>query len=265
MPCHFNPLSPHGERRRRSGCCRRCRGISIHSPHTGRDRAPAGYRWPGLIISIHSPHTGRDISGGGIGKILQKFQSTLPTRGETCPRCPGCRSSCHFNPLSPHGERRSGQTGYRRFRPISIHSPHTGRDPISLLLVMEIVSISIHSPHTGRDQLVLRRQPIPADFNPLSPHGERQFQTDSTNGICSISIHSPHTGRDDHFCRMINRAQISIHSPHTGRDNILSGAQLAARYFNPLSPHGERRFHPLRPCENAHFNPLSPHGERPAR
>ena len=57
---------------------------------------------------------------------------------------------------------------------------------------------------------------------------------------------------------------ISIHAPRTGRD----GRQLCGRvrrgYFNPRSPHGERRCPALRPIRRRHFNPRSPHGERPA-
>ena len=77
-----------------------------------------------------------------------------------------------------------------------------------------------------------------------------------------ISIHSPRAGRD---CRYPNApliTQISIHSPHTGRDPPLRFPRRSRSYFNPLSPHGERRGsrRPTKPTYD--FNPLSPHGER---
>ena len=81
--------------------------------------------------------------------------------------------------------------------------------------------------------------------------------------------------------------QISIHAPRTGSDNGTSKTLNSSAYFNPRSPHGERRkvppgdrrrpsfqstlpargatrLHPRSICRHRHFNPRSPHGERPA-
>ena len=60
------------------------------------------------------------------------------------------------------------------------------------------------------------------------------------------------------------RGQISIHSPRMGRDESVFASGIYKFYFNPLSPHGERRMYDTptnQPTNN--FNPLSPHGERP--
>ena len=79
---NFNPLFPYGKRppsvcawekgdgfqstlpireeTRRSGCCRPCQGISIHSSHTRRDTSQYG-SYLFRVISIHSSHTGRDV------------------------------------------------------------------------------------------------------------------------------------------------------------------------------------------------------------
>ena len=126
--CYFNPLSPHGERLLMVTCGLR-RGISIHSPHMGRDWACGAfcrlaaisihsphmgrdalfdYPFRGAWISIHSPHMGRDYAGGAWA-LDQKFQSTLPTWGET-----GAAPDLIAAVL------------------ISIHSPHMGRDMASL-------------------------------------------------------------------------------------------------------------------------------------
>jgi len=99
------------------------------------------------------------------------------------------------------------------------------------------------------------------DFNPLSPHGERQGEDSMSKVIKSISIHSPLTGRDkvaygyehreDQFQSTLpSRGEtqlfgvvaavngISIHSPLTGRDvdiavdinvNILFQSTLPSR------------------------------------
>ena len=134
-PRDFNPLSPHGERPLHVAGERYAGHISIHSPHTGRDQA--ALELLGVeTISIHSPHTGRDPPQRGgnarphsdfnplsphgerhmrtkTAKSREKFQSTLPTRGETLFLPPGYVYGFHFNPLSPHGERpgRDGKLG----------------------------------------------------------------------------------------------------------------------------------------------------------
>ena len=59
------------------------------------------------------------------------------------------------------------------------------------------------------------------------------------------------------------RAAISIHAPRTGSDAPPSRAKRRGFYFNPRSPHGERRPPPVRYCAGRYFNPRSPHGERP--
>ena len=78
------------------------------------------------------------------------------------------------------------------------------------------------------------------DFNPLSPHGERQNKIHAWSQDQAISIHSPLTGRD--------YGSVYTHSRYSD--------------FNPLSPHGERRSGTWKTASALHFNPLSPHGER---
>ena len=125
----------------------------------------------------------------------------------------------------------------------------------------------------------------------------------------AISIHAPRTGSDDFLVIFRVACCISIHAPRTGSDSahfpsrwglfrfqstlpargatwkpLPIGARL--RYFNPRSPHGERRpdkegqerkqqFQSTLPARGAthrfaappayrrYFNPRSPHGERP--
>ena len=124
----FNPRAPYGARRENfenshfsSGfqSTRPIRGatkalaydsnfyvISIHAPHTGRDRqqekcqeqegkyfnprAPYGARPPisactasYILISIHAPHTGRDYGCSAVSPACLIFQSTRPIRGAT--------------------------------------------------------------------------------------------------------------------------------------------------------------------------------------
>ena len=96
--------SPHTGRDWRGRKLYGLAAISIHSPHTGRD--PTDTAASQLeIISIHSPHTGRDRPPQPRRTMAIRFQSTLPTRGETL-----------------------FADSVAASKSISIHSPHTGRD-----------------------------------------------------------------------------------------------------------------------------------------
>ena len=152
-------------------------------------------------------------------KSREKFQSTLPTRGETLFLPPGYVYGFHFNPLSPHGERpgRDGKLGAYAGR-FQSTLPTRGETPSGSIPSYGDL-ISIHSPHTGRDafdKIFSRKED---NFNPLSPHGERL--TGALRGPILWAI--------------------SIHSPHTGRDALWATTQKAPSNFNPLSPHGERQ------------------------
>ena len=108
---------------------------------------------------------------------IARFQSTLPERGETAvtqtpplitqisihfPRmgrdvrdtlCNRLRT--HFNPLSPHGERRrrfAAGIPAVNFNPLS---PHGERRKFPMTPFVKI--ISIHSPRMGRDNTVVER------------------------------------------------------------------------------------------------------------
>ena len=155
------------------------------------------------------------------------------------PRCPKSRVS-HFNPRSPHGERRTGTTSTKHTASIfqstlpargatsvigvpcasaviSIHAPRTGSDSAAWRHCIR-ASISIHAPRTGSDDTTDGDAQAPPHFNPRSPHGERPPRGGRTRRRNGISIHAPRTGSDD---------------TTTGRDNH-------DHDFNPRSPHGER-------------------------
>ena len=79
---HFNPRSPHGERRKVLA------------------------NWDNdLIISIHAPRTGSDEKCLRTGTTTLLFQSTLPARGATKSACELGQRPYYFNPRSLHGER----------------------------------------------------------------------------------------------------------------------------------------------------------------
>ena len=192
---------------------------------------------------------------------MRRFQSTLPARGATgsvkrirqvrhisihAPRT-GSDSRMqmargvvsHFNPRSPHGERRpsrvivcAGATfqstlparGATFLPPPSSPAraifqstlPARGATP-DLLVGHVAVLISIHAPRTGSD--LLRRQPF---------------------GCLLISIHAPRTGSDNAEDNADAPSAISIHAPRTGSDRSTASCPSACTNFNPRSPHGER-------------------------
>ena len=107
FPCadsvYFNPRSPHGERRL-LGQTSGERDISIHAPRTGSDWVEDFFQ-ASNNISIHAPRTGSDdvlqglIPNGGIS-------IHAPRTGSDMVGMSLGSAVRHFNPRSPHGERR---------------------------------------------------------------------------------------------------------------------------------------------------------------
>ena len=87
----------------------RGQGISIHAPRTGSDKAN-GHSQFKQSISIHAPRTGSDVVGHAQKVFALAFQSTLPARGATKVPLIVLTAHPHFNPRSPHGERRCCKT-----------------------------------------------------------------------------------------------------------------------------------------------------------
>ena len=192
---HFNPLSPHGER-----------------PCHPRP-SPA--------------------SGG--------FQSTLPTRGETRAKRPRRTRADNFNPLSPHGERQDMTALYASLSDFNPLSPH-GERLVGYAHGGKLLYFNPLSPHGERLELSSFK-PFGCDFNPLSPHGERPSGTPSPLPTGPISIHSPHTGRDASARRVSTfRTEFQSTLPTRGETHLEPGNAELRDDFNPLSPHGERRW-----------------------
>ena len=123
--------------------------ISIHAPRTGSDLMPAVASANSLFqstlpargatrgtistggkvvaISIHAPRTGSDgAQFQPAGKSL-RFQSTLPARGATQPAPLARIQARHFNPRSPHGERRRHKKTRNQREYFNPRSPHGER------------------------------------------------------------------------------------------------------------------------------------------
>ena len=213
---HFNPRSPHGERRGR-GCFsdgKVCR-FQPTLPARGATVAPL-QRVAHVLISTHAPRTGSDDQGADTYESFA-ISTHAPRTGSDVLLCCVCRSPRHFNPRSPHGERRGDSYDVhepRRFQPTlpargATHScvllipfllfqptlPARGAT-ILFLLRFEGSKFQPTLPARGATHINEIERPRMGDFNPRSPHGER---------------------RDGQPKRTI------------------------CRYFNPRSPHGERQ------------------------
>ena len=145
---HFNPRSPHGERHRAVGGSVSTIGFQPTLPARGATKARC---FPGVSfqISTHAPRTGSDPLPERTEYMILLFQPTLPARGATSGWTLALTSLVHFNPRSPHGERRV--LGFTVKTPtISTHAPRTGSDKLSTY-PRAAKTISTHAPRTGSD------------------------------------------------------------------------------------------------------------------
>ena len=237
---HFNPRSPHGERLSGRGTVyppafqstlpargatsgdttmRVSKYISIHAPRTGSDLPVGSLHRVHALISIHAPRTGSDLSQDTSSHAPPLFQSTLPARGATR-RVAGYRKvSKYFNPRSPHGER------------LDFPAFADSQQPFQSTL-----------PARGATAGAGGRTCATRYFNPRSPHGERQVKARAKRLDEKISIHAPRTGSDGSKATPVQRRK-PFQSTLPARGATASTPSCTQRmlYFNPRSPHGERR------------------------
>ena len=149
-----------------------------------------------ILISIHAPCTGSDqISSSGRG-APKPFQSTLPARGATkfeahyhVPSVISIHAPCtgsdptdantgflsrYFNPRSLHGERLGNGVELENDAIFQSTLPARGATE-TLTRIAEVYPISTHAPRTGSDALSAVFSGVSENFNPRSPHGERQL------------------------------------------------------------------------------------------
>ena len=251
---HFNPRSPHGERLSGRGTVyppafqstlpargatsgdttmRVSKYISIHAPRTGSDLPVGSLHRVHALISIHAPRTGSDLSQDTSSHAPPLFQSTLPARGATR-RVAGYRKvSKYFNPRSPHGERHAAEKcldgNAEYFNP---RSPHGERLDFPAFADSQQPFQST-LPARGATAGAGGRTCATRYFNPRSPHGERQVKARAKRLDEKISIHAPRTGSDGSKATPVLPARGATASTPSCTQRML--------YFNPRSPHGERR------------------------
>ena len=170
---------------------------------------------------------------------------------------------------------------------ISIHAPHTGRDPFFSSFSISASEFQSTRPIRGATILLCAALLLRYNFNPRAPYGARPVFLQFLNLRVGISIHAPHTGRDHCVLRNPGHSQrISIHAPHTGRDRRSSSSKRLSSSFQStrpirgatVQPNGSVSFvgvfqstRPIRgatlwrlviPQRSLHFNPRAPYGAR---
>ena len=163
----FNPRSPHGERRRLWRKHVDTLMISTHAPRTGSDKSARRTHWR-TTISTHAPRTGSDDAR--LLFLVYDGISTHAPRTGSDGHYPGgvYRTSRHFNPRSPHGERQRKSTYMEQFINISTHAPRTGSDEMAKLLRQNGI-ISTHAPRTGSDSKIFTFPIVQILFQPTLP------------------------------------------------------------------------------------------------
>mgnify|MGYP000796445240 CR=1 FL=1 len=149
-----------------------------------------------------------------------KFQSTLPARGATRRRACHAGELCHFNPRSPHGERRFP------------------RMPLPIILL----NFNPRSPHGERQRAVSTGVASDVHFNPRSPHGERHRPVRHRSFRLRISIHAPRTGSDAAAAACLSwTLYFNPRSPHGERRFWRNGGRGRGRFQSTLPARGATR------------------------
>ena len=191
---HFNPRSPHGERRKVLANWDNDLIISIHAPRTGSDRNMAVRAYPEKIFQSTLPARGATRSATRSSSSLT-FQSTLPARGAT-----------------------GTNVQMQSVKAISIHAPCTGSDYVEPSGLAVHTNFNPRSPHGERPAGSPPAMVSASYFNPRSPHGERHSSAPANTSPPGISIHAPRTGSDYTALLPPSSQWISIHAPRTGSD-----------------------------------------------
>ena len=258
---HFNPRSPHGERRAVRRCQKISESISIHALLTESDlkcislrnsigefqstlssrRATCGYDSTLCHRRFQSTLSSRRATiAWASSASLVAFQSTLSSRRATGIPHFSKTFLRYFNPRSPHGERRAQIQHGLADRHISIHALLTESDDLSRAISPSLEDFNPRSPH-GERPLFGGNTAFLRNFNPRSPHGERPDKL----GRCLVFSYdfnprSPHGERPPSARRGSEEMSISIHALLTESDRFRRGQLDHHRHFNPRSPHGER-------------------------
>ena len=197
-PSHFNPRAPYGAR------------LSLCLLNA----AP-------LYFNPRAPYGARHALFAGAFKAHQ-FRSTRPIRGATAEYPSINALRIHFNPRAPYGARRQSLQQRNCGGLISIHAPHTGRDPTTTTTTTREIprtkGFQSTRPIRGATQPSDRGNAPERHFNPRAPYGARLSWCSSVIVSAVFQSTRPIRGATGGRDQRKPPRGISIHAPHTGRD-----------------------------------------------
>ena len=169
------------------------------------------------------------------------FQSTLPARGATFRLFLLRICVTYFNPRSPHGERLDRDdrhAGWQlHFNP---RSPH-GERRVCADYPGRAGHFNPRSPHGERRPPADSHTAGAVDFNPRSPHGERPVSEFQAAAHKAFQSTLPARGATAQFQPAGKSLRFQSTLPARGATASWTRRRRRIRYFNPRSPHGERR------------------------
>ena len=237
---HFNPRSPHGERR--ASCLEQFDFEEFQSTLPARG-----------ATSTFPQETG-----------TSQFQSTLPARGATVSPQKSTRTT-NFNPRSPHGERQGKGASPQPSPHISIHAPRTGSDAHARCPCSRQRAFQSTLPARGATTLTERIGALAQLFQSTLPARGATGLRKSQRRDIIISIHAPRTGSDEHLSGVrAGRRDFNPRSPHGERPRSPRSRIVPGKFQSTLPARGATPAGCRTVRTGSHFNPRSPHGERPA-
>ena len=241
---HFNPRSPHGERRILAAKFAVAHLISTHAPRTGSDRGLKAKRRRASNFNPRSPHGERQTSVSRCPSAARSFQPTLPARGATVKIGAG-RSAETFQPTLPARGATSGIGNAEYCSDISTHAPRTGSDQPATEPCASANTFQPTLPARGATATSRSLQNASFSFQPTLP---------ARGATCVVMVIPPSCGvfQPTLPARGATRPlrgrtallHISTHAPRTGSDPRSRCRGAASWDFNPRSPHGERLRYP---------------------
>ena len=184
-----------------------------------------------MPISIHAPHTGRDRAYKYLCDWVTQFQSTRPIRGATITRATSRLPGVNFNPRAPYGARPGNIKAHNLCFLISIHAPHTGRDLVLCIFDITSYHFNPRAPYGARPSHPRCATSPTAYFNPRAPYGARPAYQRPGRHLRRISIHAPHTGRDAICGKTVQAAEhFNPRAPYGARLSCLARARAYRRF-----------------------------------
>ena len=189
--------------------------ISIHAPLTGSDfRFPA--RFMVFDISIHAPLTGSDIQWQLSGRCCG-ISIHAPLTGSDRAAMVSPETTSRFQSTLPSQGATIGKQKLQKALQFQSTLPSQGA--------------TIGDKYGVSDGIFQSTLPSQGATSAISPFSI----------VYQISIHAPLTGSDLLCCSGVPTCHISIHAPLTGSDGHEVQMVWRRSYFNPRSPHRERR------------------------